>query len=353
MSSQLAPGSGLEGISPRATVSSHRTPRCSQTVRWAIVSLPVWGSFPMGSQRRNSPILTNDPLEEFSSGRKPVQPCCFVSARHPLWPRSRTGQWGYQQIAEQYADGTGQEDRAHPEVDRPANPASPLNNQEVEAVVHDRCSKSEDAELQRARGLGLEPPDQHISDDPCGKRGSNERVLVVQKANRHTTEGEDHRHGAERQQPAPQQQQHQAHQERSLEQNADNSQALTEERVDRSMLLHCIEQLAILRPAQTSAAILCPWVITHVHLVAAISMHLIHFGATIASRDEGDLAAVGRPCWSPVGFAAGKRLLMAAIRVHDVDLVIARASRDEGDLRSEEHTSELQSQFHLVCRLLL
>src|SRR5438309_7965029 len=24
-----------------------------------------------------------------------------------------------------------------------------------------------------------------------------------------------------------------------------------------------------------------------------------------------------------------------------------------GDLRSEEHTSELQSQFHLVCRLLL
>src|SRR5438309_4358308 len=27
--------------------------------------------------------------------------------------------------------------------------------------------------------------------------------------------------------------------------------------------------------------------------------------------------------------------------------------RCAGDLRSEEHTSELQSQFHLVCRLLL
>src|SRR5438309_7723133 len=26
---------------------------------------------------------------------------------------------------------------------------------------------------------------------------------------------------------------------------------------------------------------------------------------------------------------------------------------DPGQLRSEEHTSELQSQFHLVCRLLL
>src|SRR5689334_24411993 len=31
-----------------------------------------------------------------------------------------------------------------------------------------------------------------------------------------------------------------------------------------------------------------------------------------------------------------------------------RHERDVGDLeRSEEHTSELQSQFHLVCRLLL
>src|SRR5689334_24137206 len=29
------------------------------------------------------------------------------------------------------------------------------------------------------------------------------------------------------------------------------------------------------------------------------------------------------------------------------------AAEDFGSLRSEEHTSELQSQFHLVCRLLL
>src|SRR5689334_23547892 len=30
-----------------------------------------------------------------------------------------------------------------------------------------------------------------------------------------------------------------------------------------------------------------------------------------------------------------------------------KASRLDPSLRSEEHTSELQSQFHLVCRLLL
>src|SRR5438309_10638951 len=35
--------------------------------------------------------------------------------------------------------------------------------------------------------------------------------------------------------------------------------------------------------------------------------------------------------------------------VHDVDVALER--REEA--RSEEHTSELQSQFHLVCRLLL
>src|SRR5438309_7319630 len=35
---------------------------------------------------------------------------------------------------------------------------------------------------------------------------------------------------------------------------------------------------------------------------------------------------------------------------YDVDNVISVAATDD---RSEEHTSELQSQFHLVCRLLL
>src|SRR5689334_25048753 len=34
-------------------------------------------------------------------------------------------------------------------------------------------------------------------------------------------------------------------------------------------------------------------------------------------------------------------------------LVVQIHERQEAGLRSEEHTSELQSQFHLVCRLLL
>src|SRR5438309_11040454 len=33
--------------------------------------------------------------------------------------------------------------------------------------------------------------------------------------------------------------------------------------------------------------------------------------------------------------------------------LFARCERERGKRRSEEHTSELQSQFHLVCRLLL
>src|SRR6201985_3977747 len=35
------------------------------------------------------------------------------------------------------------------------------------------------------------------------------------------------------------------------------------------------------------------------------------------------------------------------------DRHLARLQREVSPLRSEEHTSELQSQFHLVCRLLL
>src|SRR2546429_6971464 len=35
------------------------------------------------------------------------------------------------------------------------------------------------------------------------------------------------------------------------------------------------------------------------------------------------------------------------------DAKLARMRRDRGGVRSEEHTSELQSRLHLVCRLLL
>src|SRR2546422_3754582 len=35
------------------------------------------------------------------------------------------------------------------------------------------------------------------------------------------------------------------------------------------------------------------------------------------------------------------------------DEAFAASGRPDGELRSEEHTSELQSRLHLVCRLLL
>src|SRR5689334_24436105 len=48
----------------------------------------------------------------------------------------------------------------------------------------------------------------------------------------------------------------------------------------------------------------------------------------------------GRRNGRKMGFLAGKRVLITGLL-------------SNRSIRSEEHTSELQSQFHLVCRLLL
>src|SRR5689334_24791570 len=48
--------------------------------------------------------------------------------------------------------------------------------------------------------------------------------------------------------------------------------------------------------------------------------------------------------------------LFRSVLLVDVELFLddpLHFGRDVASLRSEEHTSELQSQFHLVCRLLL
>src|SRR5689334_23973717 len=49
--------------------------------------------------------------------------------------------------------------------------------------------------------------------------------------------------------------------------------------------------------------------------------------------------------------AAAKALASAGLTPGDIDLVLVATSTAVD--RSEEHTSELQSQFHLVCRPLL
>src|SRR5689334_23795764 len=63
------------------------------------------------------------------------------------------------------------------------------------------------------------------------------------------------------------------------------------------------------------------------------------------------------------GAAAHRGVLARADRAVGSEIAVARSSRARGrqprhrsrgdQSRSEEHTSELQSQFHLVCRLLL
>src|SRR5438309_9219665 len=48
-----------------------------------------------------------------------------------------------------------------------------------------------------------------------------------------------------------------------------------------------------------------------------------------------------------------RRLRQQGARRCDARTLRSRAGAEIGECRSEEHTSELQSQFHLVCRLLL
>src|SRR2546422_985167 len=72
---------------------------------------------------------------------------------------------------------------------------------------------------------------------------------------------------------------------------------------------------------------------------------------SVASDEEQAL-----PLWGPGGSLAvagwaGESLQAAAAGVHQKDLPRPTIRRDK--YRSEEHTSELQSRLHLVCRLLL
>src|SRR2546430_12180484 len=46
-------------------------------------------------------------------------------------------------------------------------------------------------------------------------------------------------------------------------------------------------------------------------------------------------------------------IVLRSYPLREADLLVTFFTRDEGKLRSEEHTSELQSQSNLACRLLL
>src|SRR5438309_12108028 len=57
------------------------------------------------------------------------------------------------------------------------------------------------------------------------------------------------------------------------------------------------------------------------------------------------------PICGPSGTAPGRPPVISSVSGRSS--AIATRYRAGADHRSEEHTSELQSQFHLVCRLLL
>src|SRR2546429_1365100 len=66
----------------------------------------------------------------------------------------------------------------------------------------------------------------------------------------------------------------------------------------------------------------------------------------VAITDHGNLFAAAN-----FFYEAGKRDVKPII---GCEVYVAKGSRhDRGEKRSEEHTSELQSRLHLVCRLLL
>src|SRR6266481_6567979 len=94
-----------------------------------------------------------------------------------------------------------------------------------------------------------------------------------------------------------------------------------------------ITRLATPMPAQLTSTRAGPWVLDALAMAAS---------AEAASETSQTIAT---PFISAATLSAS-----LALRSHTATLAPCAASRRA---RSEEHTSELQSQFHLVCRLLL
>src|SRR5207249_11665377 len=84
----------------------------------------------------------------------------------------------------------------------------------------------------------------------------------------------------------------------------------------------------------------------------------VRSGLTVGRRDEDDRPAVRSPrrleaVARPLAGGAREAGLRDQLRAGEKIAGGAAAGRDHEEVRSEEHTSELQSRFELVCRLLL
>src|SRR3989449_7886767 len=73
----------------------------------------------------------------------------------------------------------------------------------------------------------------------------------------------------------------------------------------------------------------------------------------LAQRGVHCLGRVELPTGEPRGEDAGDEIASAAQRLLRVERQLVRGRFAVAHVRSEEHTSELQSRLHLVCRLLL
>src|SRR5689334_24849309 len=65
---------------------------------------------------------------------------------------------------------------------------------------------------------------------------------------------------------------------------------------------------------------------------------------SMANTDTADVASTAKQCIELA--QAGSEMVRVTVNVPEAAAAVP-------EIRSEEHTSELQSQFHLVCRLLL
>src|SRR2546430_7783377 len=79
--------------------------------------------------------------------------------------------------------------------------------------------------------------------------------------------------------------------------------------------------------------------------------------AAVKMRSSGYCDRIRKPCsWSLSSCFSGSRLdamWFPVLESRNISRKLALCSEEEASARSEEHTSELQSQSNLVCRLLL